>query len=76
MTICQVHRATDALLDALTLHPDDRKRRLEKAAQHIRDDQHRNAAAQASHTKTQLRLLRAKGIRLNNLRCCIPPRPG
>jgi hypothetical protein len=76
VTICQVRRATTALLDALTLNPEDRTRRLAKTADYIRDDQKRNAAARASHTKTRLRRLKAVRIRLNKLRCCIPPRPG
>jgi len=76
VTICQVRRAADALLDALTLHPEDRKRRLAKITGDIRDDQKRNAAARASHTKTRLRVIKANGIRLDKLTCCIPPRPG
>ena len=71
-----MHKAADALLDALTLHPEDRKQRLAKTASDIRDDQKRNAAARTSHTKTRMKMLEANGIRLGQLRCCVPPRPG
>jgi hypothetical protein len=76
VTICQVRKAANVLLDALPLNEEGRKLRLAKAARNIRADQRTNAAARVSHTKTGLKVLKAKGICLGKLRCCIPPRPG
>jgi len=73
VTICQVRSAASALLDALPLSPEDQKLRLAKAAKALRDDQRQNAASRACHTKARRRELRAMGIRLEKLRCCIPP---
>ena len=73
MTICQVRRAANALLDALTLNAEDQKLRLAKVARIIREDQKDKAAARASHTQARVKTLRAKGIYLSKLRCCIPP---
>ena len=64
------------LIDVMGLNPEDRTLRLEKVARIIRDDQNGNAKARLSHAKARLNVLKAKGIRLDRLRCCIPPRPG
>ena len=76
MTICQVRKAADVLIDVMGLNPEDQTSRLEKVARIIRDDQNGNAKARASHAKARLKVLEDKGICLGNLRCCIPPRPG
>ena len=76
MTICQVRKAANALLDALPLNTEDQKLRLSKVARIIREDQTNNAAARVSHTQARLKVLRAKGIRPDKLRCCIPSPSG
>lgn len=76
VTICQVRDAANALLDALTLNPQDQKRRLAKAARIIRDTQRRNAAAKKSHAKTTRERLKALGVNIEKMRCCIPEPSG
>jgi hypothetical protein len=76
VTICQVRDAANALLDALPLGEEDQKLRLAKAARILRDKQTRNTASRASHAKTRQRQLQAIGIRVEQLRCCIPPPSG
>jgi hypothetical protein len=71
-----VRKAADVLIDVMGLNPQDRTLRLEKVARIIREDQDGNAKARVSHAKARLKVLKAKGICLDNLRCCIPPRPG
>ena len=72
--MCQVRDASHALLDALTLgDEEDRARRLAKASRIIRETQAHNAAARVSHAKARQRELLALGIRVEQLRCCIPP---
>ena len=73
MTVCQVRAAADALLDALPLNREDQRLRLDKAARVIRWAQARNAASKASHAKARSRALLAARIRIESLRCCIPP---
>ena len=68
--------AAQALLDALPLGEEDQKLRLSKAARILRDKQARNAAARVSHAKARQRQLRGMGIRIEKLRCCIPPPSG
>jgi hypothetical protein len=76
VTICQVRTAANALLDALPLSEADRKQRLAKVARVLQETQHQNAKSRASHTKSRLRELRAIGINLKRLSCCIPPPSG
>ena len=76
MTICQVRTAANALLDALPLGEADRKLRLAKTASILQETQHQNAKSRASHTKARLRELRAIGISVKRLPCCIPPPRG
>jgi hypothetical protein len=42
----------------------------------FQDTQHQIAKSRASHTKARLRELRAIGISVKRLRCCIPPPSG
>ena len=76
MTICQVRKAADVLIDVMGLNREDQTLRMEKVARFIRDDQHGNAAARVSHAKARLKVLETKKICLEKLRCCIPPKPG
>jgi len=72
VTICQVRDATNALLDALPLNPEDQQHRLAKAARIIQYTQAQNAAARISHTKARHDVLLKSGIYVETLRCCIP----
>ena len=63
----------DALLDALPLNQEDQRLRLAKAARIVQLTQARNATARASHAKARSRALLAGRIRVESLRCCIPP---
>ena len=73
MNICQMRDVAGAWLDALPLNIKDQKLRLSKAAQEIRKTQRKNAAARASHAQARRAELKAIGIRVETLRCCIPP---
>jgi len=64
------------MIDVMGLNPEDRQLRMEKVARNIRDDQNGNAAARLSHAKARRKVLEAKGICVDKLRCCIPPKPG
>ncbi len=68
--------AANAMLDALPLPPVDQKERLAKIARRIRHTQRVNAASRASHAKARQRELKALGIRIDKLRCCMPPPSG
>jgi hypothetical protein len=68
--VCQVHTAVSALvrswwLDGLAAQP-----LFAQAARKIDRDQHRNAQARRSHTKTTRRKLRRLGIRLSDIKRC------
>src|ERR1700730_15458834 len=76
VTICQVRAAANALLDALPLNVEDQKLRLAKAARLIRVMQARNTAARTSHAKTRAEQLKALGLSVQTLRCCIPGTSG
>jgi hypothetical protein len=74
VTICQVRDAANTLLDVLPLSsPEDRRRRLARRALILRQRQQANAASRRSHAKRRQKELRAIGIRVTTLRCCIPP---
>jgi hypothetical protein len=76
VTICQVHDAANALIDALPLSVDDQKQRLTKAAQLLQDRQASNEASRKSHHKTRQHQLIELGIHVETLRCCIPTPDG
>jgi SRSO17 transposase len=76
VTICQVHDAANALIDALPLAAEDQKQRLTKAAQLLQDRQARNEASRKSHHKTRQHQLTELGIHVETLRCCIPTPDG
>ena len=62
MTLPQVRRAAEALIDARPLPTAVRRSRLTIAANTIQYLQHHNAAARISHTQTRLQLLKQLGI--------------
>ena len=76
MTICQVHDAANALIDAMPLGAEDQSLRLATAAQTLRDKQAKNAASRKSHHKTRQHQLTERGIQVATLRCCIPTPDG
>jgi len=73
VTICQVHTAAEALLDALSFGREARDRKIERVSQIIQQTQKANAAATRSHAKARRRKLRVLGIRAELLSSCIPP---
>jgi hypothetical protein len=64
------------MIDVMGLNLEDRTLRLEKVARIIRDDQNGNAKARVSHAKARRKVLEVKGICVDKLRCCVPPKPG
>ncbi len=69
----QVRRAVDSSIQAASLRPQARRKRLHRTAEHIRRVQTRNAKARRSHRRRRIRLLHRLGIYLKSCRCCIPP---
>ena len=66
--------AANTLIDALSLSSeDDRRVRLARRAKIIRQTQQSNAASRASHAKNRQQQLQAIDVRVQKLRCCIPP---
>ena len=72
MTLPQVRRAADALIDALPLPASARRSRLTATANTIQYQQHHNAEARLSHTTTRLQLLEKLGIPLAKIPHCRP----
>ena len=62
VTLPQVRRAAEALIDARPLPTAVRRSRLTIAANTIQYRQHHNAAARISHTQTRLQLLKQLDI--------------
>lgn len=63
----------DASIEAASLKPQARHKRLRRAAVLIERVQRRNAKARRCHRRRRLRLLHRVGIYLKHCRCCIPP---
>lgn len=72
VTIPQVHMATNALIDALSLPEAARQARLEHAAHDLDYWQARNQQARRSHTKTRLARLEKLHITPAQLPRCNP----
>jgi hypothetical protein len=60
------------MIDALPLPPRHRNQRLERTSKNLIEDQHKNAQARRSHTKTRNARLNQLQINLAELPCCIP----
>jgi hypothetical protein len=69
----QARRAVDSSIQAASLQPQARRKRLHRITEHIRRVQSRNARARRSHRRHRIRLLHRLGIYLKSCRCCIPP---
>ena len=68
--MCQVHRATSAIIQSWWLNGQGRKALLARAAGKITKDQRRIIRARRNHIKRTRRKLRSLGIKLTKVPKC------
>jgi hypothetical protein len=66
-----VRTAADAMIRGLAMPPGHRDRYFQRVAETIARTQRRNQCAARCHRKAALARLRAQGIRISRLPCCI-----